>query len=224
MNSWLFPPQTREVQFDEKWNFIGKKEKNTDPDDPRDDERGDDWDHTAIDPEHRLLLAVVPGERSAENCKKVVQEVYDRTAGKGAMLQLLHAVVLLVAHRGLAETKTDLLQLDKVLAQLGRGAARRGSWIVQLVHQSRRQSTQRHQLLAMQGKGLVILQTVLHVDEDRAADHWTARHQAPETLFSDVDQGRIGDDLGRCDLGLVAAQQRNLAVTIAADAPEDIVT
>jgi hypothetical protein len=29
---------------------------------------------------------VVPGERSAENCKKAVQEVYDRTAGKGAML------------------------------------------------------------------------------------------------------------------------------------------
>jgi len=86
MNSWLFPPQTREVQFDEKWNFIGKKEKNCDHDDPRDDDLGDDWDHTAIDPEHRLLLAVVPGERSAENCKKVVQEVYDRTDGKGAML------------------------------------------------------------------------------------------------------------------------------------------
>jgi IS1 family transposase len=74
------------VQFDEKWNFVGKKEKNCDPDEPRDDDLGDDWDHTAVDPEHRLLLAVVPGERCAENCKKVVQEVYDRTAGKGAML------------------------------------------------------------------------------------------------------------------------------------------
>jgi len=29
---------------------------------------------------------VVPGERSAENCQKVVQEVYDRTDGKGAIL------------------------------------------------------------------------------------------------------------------------------------------
>jgi hypothetical protein len=47
---------------------------------------GDDWDHTAVDPEHRLLLAVVPGERSAENCRQVVQEVYDRTGGNGAML------------------------------------------------------------------------------------------------------------------------------------------
>jgi len=79
-------PSTREVQFDEKWNFVGTKEKNCDPDDPRDDDLGDDWDHTAVDPEHRLLLAVVPGERCAENCQKVVQEVYDRTGGKGAML------------------------------------------------------------------------------------------------------------------------------------------
>ena len=78
-NSWPFPPLTREVQFDEKWNFVAKKEKNTDPDDPRDGEKGDDWDHTAVDPESRLLLAVVPGERSAANCKKVVQEVYRRT-------------------------------------------------------------------------------------------------------------------------------------------------
>jgi len=74
------------VQFDEKWNFVAKKEKNCDPDDPRDDERGDDWDHTAVDAEHRLLLAVAPGERCAENCKKVVQEVYDRTDGRGAIL------------------------------------------------------------------------------------------------------------------------------------------
>jgi IS1 family transposase len=86
MNSWLFPPQTREVQFDEKWNYVGKKEKNCDPDDPRDDDKGDDWDHTAVDPEHRLLLVVVPGERSAENCKKAVREVHERTKGKGAML------------------------------------------------------------------------------------------------------------------------------------------
>src|SRR5262249_25988595 len=57
---WLFPPLTCEVQFDEKWNFVGKKEKNSDPDDPRDDDKGDDWDHTAVDAEHRLLLAGVP--------------------------------------------------------------------------------------------------------------------------------------------------------------------
>ena len=33
-SSWLFPPRTREVQFDEKWSFVAKKQKNCDPDRP----------------------------------------------------------------------------------------------------------------------------------------------------------------------------------------------
>src|SRR5207302_3089521 len=35
---------------------------------------------------HRLLLAVVPGERCAENCKRAVREVHERTDGRGAIL------------------------------------------------------------------------------------------------------------------------------------------
>src|ERR687897_1010022 len=62
-----FPPRTREVQFDEKWAFVAKKEANCDPDDPADDRKGDTWDHVAIDAESRLILCVVPGERTAES-------------------------------------------------------------------------------------------------------------------------------------------------------------
>ena len=80
MTSWrLFPPWTREGQFDEKWAFVGKKEKRCDPDDPADAARGDSWDHVAFDPEHRLVLWVVPGKRSAENVKAVVAEFQRRT-------------------------------------------------------------------------------------------------------------------------------------------------
>ena len=50
-NSWLFPPQTREAQFDEKWSFVGKKEKHCDPAQPEDARQGDNWDHVAFDPE-----------------------------------------------------------------------------------------------------------------------------------------------------------------------------
>ena len=57
---WFFPPHTREGQFDEKWAFVGKKEKHCDPQDPQDAYQGDNWDHVAYDPEHRLVLAVVP--------------------------------------------------------------------------------------------------------------------------------------------------------------------
>jgi IS1 family transposase len=78
-SSWLFPPQTREVQFDEKWAFVGKKQKNCDPNDPDDDHCGDYWDFVAFDPEHRLVLAVVPGARTAENAQAIVAEVKERT-------------------------------------------------------------------------------------------------------------------------------------------------
>ena len=80
MTTWyLFPPETREGQFDEKWSFVGKKEKNCCPDDPADSEKGDNWDHVVYDPEHRLVIAVVPGKRTAENTEKAVREFQKRT-------------------------------------------------------------------------------------------------------------------------------------------------
>ena len=68
-SSWLFPPQTREVQFDEKWSFVYKKQEHCDPLDPADAQRGDWWDHTAYDAEHKLVLCVVPGARTAEQAE-----------------------------------------------------------------------------------------------------------------------------------------------------------
>lgn len=85
-NWWPFPPTTREVQLDEKWAFVSQKEKSCDPLDPLDRLRGDDWDHTAVDPESRLLLALVPGKRDGDACKDLVQQVHNRTAGRTDLL------------------------------------------------------------------------------------------------------------------------------------------
>jgi hypothetical protein len=81
-SSWLFPPRTREVQLDEMWAFVGKKQKDCDPADPGDDHKGDYWDHVAFDPEHKLVLAVVPGARDGESAREVVGEVKDRLGGR----------------------------------------------------------------------------------------------------------------------------------------------
>src|ERR1035437_4593975 len=81
-SSWLFPPQTREIQFDEKWSFVFKKQEHCDPADPADDHRGDWWDHVAIDAETRLVLCVVPGARNTENVTEVVGDVKERTGGR----------------------------------------------------------------------------------------------------------------------------------------------
>jgi hypothetical protein len=81
-SSWLFPPRTREVQLDEAWSFVAKKQANCDPTDPADDHKGDWWDHAAYDPEHKLVLAVVPGARVGESAHEVVAEVKDRLGGE----------------------------------------------------------------------------------------------------------------------------------------------
>lgn len=65
---------------------MGKKEAHCDPDDPLDRLRGDNWNHTAVDPESRLLLSVVPGKRTAENCEKLVEDAKRRTGGRTDLL------------------------------------------------------------------------------------------------------------------------------------------
>src|SRR5262249_46237019 len=75
-------PETRELQMDEKWSFVAKKEKNCDEDDPEDRFRGDCWDHVAFDPEHRLVLAVIPGQRTGATVQDLVQDVKERLDGR----------------------------------------------------------------------------------------------------------------------------------------------
>jgi len=87
MTNWSrSPPLTSEVQLDEKWSFVAKKEAQCDPERLADREAGDRWDHTAVDPEHALLLALVPGKRREENCRAVVEEVRARTGGREDLL------------------------------------------------------------------------------------------------------------------------------------------
>ncbi len=83
---WRFPPHTREVQFDEKWSFVGKKQKSCDPADPADAEQGNNWDHVAFDPEHRLVVSVVPGKRTAEKVEQLVQDFQQRTGSRAMNL------------------------------------------------------------------------------------------------------------------------------------------
>jgi IS1 family transposase len=82
MNWLLFPPQTEEVQFDEKWDFVYKKEKNCDESNPADARRGDNWDHVGFDAEHKLVLEVVNGKRTKPNTKQLVRKTAKRLQGK----------------------------------------------------------------------------------------------------------------------------------------------
>jgi IS1 family transposase len=64
--------------MDEKWSFVGKKQANCDDD----LQQGDCWDHVAFDPEHRLVLSVLPGKRTTGNVTKLVEDFKRRTGGR----------------------------------------------------------------------------------------------------------------------------------------------
>ena len=91
---------TREVQLDEKWSYVGKKEAHCDRSDPADDQKRDYWDHIAYDPEHRLVVAVVPGARDVEGTEALVGEFHRRTEGRAMRLMTSNAyeTAILVAY------------------------------------------------------------------------------------------------------------------------------
>jgi IS1 family transposase len=67
------------VQFDEKWSFVGCKQKHCSEDEAT---AGDCWDHTAIDPESRLVVSLVIGKRTAAAVGELVRDFRVRTGGR----------------------------------------------------------------------------------------------------------------------------------------------
>lgn len=83
MTSWSgFPPLTTTVQVDEKWSFVGKKEKNCDPQETADDRKGDGWDHVALDADSRLVLEVAVGPRTTDMAQSLLEGVKGRLGGR----------------------------------------------------------------------------------------------------------------------------------------------
>ena len=73
--------QVTEAQFDEKWAFVGKKQKHCDPANPDDGAKGDQWDHTALDAPSRFVVSLVIGKRDGETLTETVKDFARRTGG-----------------------------------------------------------------------------------------------------------------------------------------------
>jgi IS1 family transposase len=71
---------------DEKWSYVGKKQKNCRAGDPADDFRGDCWDHVALDPRSRLVLEVVVGPRTEDMAVRLLEGVRERLGGRAPEL------------------------------------------------------------------------------------------------------------------------------------------
>jgi IS1 family transposase len=79
---WAFPPNTHNVQFDEPWSFVGKKQKHCNLSKAEDDLQGDHWDHVAFDPDHRLVASLVCGQRTEDHTLLLVVDFHQRTGGR----------------------------------------------------------------------------------------------------------------------------------------------
>lgn len=70
------------MQFDEKWAFVLKKRRRCSEEELDWERAGDCWDHVAYDPEHRLVLGVVFGQREERNIQKLAQQVKTQLQGR----------------------------------------------------------------------------------------------------------------------------------------------
>ena len=69
-----------QLQFDELWGFIGKKERHCTPDDSL--ELGDVWTFCAIDPETKLVPAFKVGKRDSATANAFVSDVASRITNR----------------------------------------------------------------------------------------------------------------------------------------------
>jgi IS1 family transposase len=64
------------VQFDEQWSFVKKKQKNCSAEEVH--QAGDFWDHTAMAPDSKLIVALVVGKRTQEQTQALVRDTQSR--------------------------------------------------------------------------------------------------------------------------------------------------
>ncbi len=70
-----------EVQVDEFWGFVHKKEYNLTDEEKLLEESGDMWTFTAIMPENKLIFAYLSGKRTYTNCRKFISMIRKRSDG-----------------------------------------------------------------------------------------------------------------------------------------------
>jgi len=69
---------TKRVQMDEVWAFVGAKDKNASPEKKLEMRWGDCWTWTAIDADSKLMIAWHIGTRDSDSAHAIVGDVFDR--------------------------------------------------------------------------------------------------------------------------------------------------
>ena len=76
--------QPAALQFDEKWSYVAKKQRHVTAMDDR-SQTGDYWDANRLDPQRKLLVSLVPGQRTTRTIHRVVADAAERLAAKAGL-------------------------------------------------------------------------------------------------------------------------------------------
>ncbi len=140
----------------------------------------------------------------------------DRLFGsQSVLLQIEHALLLFLAQFEAAELRRQLVHPQQIFPELRGSPARRGSRVVQFVHQSSGQRSQRRHLLLLNGDALQLLNPRRHVAEDGLAHIGATGHQPPEAILIELKQ-MSGLRNPEADRIRSVRQQRHLAEGISA--------
>jgi len=139
------------VQLDEKWSFVGKKQKNADPADEAGWLKGDVWDHVALDPDSRLVLEVIVGPRTLDSAVLLLEGVRGRLGGR------VPELVCSDEHPAYAEALLAVFGQERVPPRTGRPGRPAGPRVVPpegmcyaTVHKTR----ERGRVTAVQGRAV----------------------------------------------------------------------
>lgn len=82
MDRYVCNVPVSDVQADEIWGFIGKKESHKGPEEAHDDSIGDCYTWVALEARSKLVLAYVVGRRTAANAMELMRKLRKATVGK----------------------------------------------------------------------------------------------------------------------------------------------
>jgi IS1 family transposase len=98
----------RRIEADEIWSFVGAKAKNA-----RRAGHGDLWTFTAMDPDSKLMVSWIVGERSPENAKAIMEDVVARLANRVQITTDGHHMYLTAVEEAFGWNGADYAQLVK---------------------------------------------------------------------------------------------------------------
>lgn len=101
------------IEADEIWAFVGAKRRNA-----KQEGHGDIWTFTALDPESKLMVSWLVGERSEESATIFARDLAERVSGKVQLTTDGHGMYLTAIRKAFTFRNVNYAQVVKTFGQV----------------------------------------------------------------------------------------------------------